>query len=326
MSGAGTIPYQLRQNKAIDRNLFIDLLARVGRYRNISDYAYIGFGGPFLEDFKVLHSQLRLSNMTSIEADSEVTKRQEFNKPLSSIRLLHATSGDFLGDHDFAEPSIVWFDYTSPSDLALQLAEIELLTRNLNAGDVLKITLNATPETLGRPKNEVDLKQFRLEQARDRMTVYGPAEVSEDDVTNTRYPQLLARCVESAIKKGLQTKQRCIAEPLSMFVYKDGQQMCTITAILLEKVDVDKFYSETRLKNWPFMCNGWSELRSISVPQFSARERMHVESFLPEISDPSALIGKLGFLVGTDEKDTESLVGNFIRYYRLYPWYSRVML
>jgi hypothetical protein len=326
MSDAGTIPYHLRQNKAIDRNLFIDLLTRVGRYRNISEFVYIGFGGPFLEDFKAVHSHLRLSNMISLEANSEIRKRQKFNQPVSCIDPRHTTSSEFLTEYDFAASSIVWFDYTSPADLGIQLAEIELLTRKLNAGDVLKVTLNAAPESLGRPKDDMDLKQFRLERAKDRMTVYGPAEISEDDVTNARYPNLLVRCVESAIKKGLQTKPRCIAEPLSTFVYKDGQQMCTVAAIVLDKVDVDKFYSETRLKHWLFWCSDWSDLRSISVPQFSAKERMHIESFLPDIKDPSVLIDKLGYFVGEDYDEAKGLMGNFVQYYRMYPWYSRVIL
>ena len=66
MSG-GTVPYHLRQNKAIDRSLFIDLLARLNRCRDISDYTYIGFGGPFLEDFKSVHSFTGISKMISIE-------------------------------------------------------------------------------------------------------------------------------------------------------------------------------------------------------------------------------------------------------------------
>jgi len=113
MSSGATLPYHLRQNKAIDRNLFIDLLGRIGRYRNISDYQYIGFGGPFLEDFKLLHASLRLKNMTSLEQSEEVVKRQKFNKPVSSINPLKKTSGEYLTEFDFDSPSIVWFDYTS---------------------------------------------------------------------------------------------------------------------------------------------------------------------------------------------------------------------
>jgi hypothetical protein len=62
MSTGGSIPYHLRQNKAIDRNLFTDLLSRIGRYKNISDYTYYGFGGPYMEDFKVLSRSVWLTS------------------------------------------------------------------------------------------------------------------------------------------------------------------------------------------------------------------------------------------------------------------------
>ncbi|WP_374048756.1 O-methyltransferase, partial [Escherichia coli] len=36
MSTGGSIPYHLRQNKAIERNLFIESLRRLNNYTNIS--------------------------------------------------------------------------------------------------------------------------------------------------------------------------------------------------------------------------------------------------------------------------------------------------
>lgn len=326
MSSGATLPYHLRQNKAIDRNLFIDLLARIGRYRNISDYQYIGLGGPFLEDFKLLHASLRLRKMTSLEKREEVVKRQTFNKPVSSINILKKTSGEYLTEFDFDCPSIVWFDYTSAKDLGVQLSEVELLVRKLNAGDVVKVTFNATPETLGKPTDAGDLKEFRLAEFRNRASVYAPAHIDNDDVTNANYPSLLLRCIESAMKRGLDTKPRCIVYPLSAFAYADGQQMLTLTAIILEEIDQSKFLSETRLGHWPFHCKDWRDLRSISVPQLSAKERMHVEALLPDEVDIGKILASLGYYVGETQLDGEKLMTNFVDYYRQYPWYSRIVL
>ena len=91
MSG-GAVAYHLRENKAIERGLFIELLTRVGRVANISDYTYIGFGGPFLEDFKALHASLRIAKMISIEMDENVCKRQAFNRPADFIEIEKCTS------------------------------------------------------------------------------------------------------------------------------------------------------------------------------------------------------------------------------------------
>lgn len=326
MSSGATIPYHLRQNKAIDRNLFIDLLARIGRYRNISDYEYIGFGGPFLEDFKTLHAALRLRHMVSLEKNEEVVKRQEFNKPLSSIQILPKSSGEYLTENDFLRPSIVWFDFTSAKDIGFQLGEIESLVRKLNAGDIVKVTFNAAPATLGNPSDGSDLRAFRLAEFINRTSVYAPANVDPDSVTTLNYPHTLHRCIESAMKRGLDTKPRCVIVPLSSFSYADGQQMLTITAIILEDIDRGKFLAETRLEHWPYLSKDWQDIRSISVPQLSAKERMYIEAMLPDEGDAAKIISSLGYYVGDFPAEGETLMKNFVKYYRQYPQYSRVVL
>jgi hypothetical protein len=327
MSAAANLPYHLRQNKAIDRNLFVDLLQRVGRYRNISDFQYVGFGGPFLEDHKLMHGALRLSKLVSLEGSAEVAKRQRFNQPVSSLVLHEMTSGDYLTQFDFEQPSIVWFDYTDPKSLGLQLGEIELLVRKLNAGDVFKVTLNATPETLGKPADATtDLRAYRLERIRERAGPYCPASADEDSVTTPNYPKTLLKAIESAGKHGLDTKPHCIVMPLTAFVYADGQQMLTLTAIVLDKGDAQEFCAESRLGSWPFHCHDWDHLRSISVPQLSIKERMHIESLLPDETDVEAVFRSLGYEIGPTPTEARQLMQNFMRYYRLYPWYSRIVV
>ena len=49
-------PYHLRANKAADRLILMETITRVTRALSASmdDYTYYGFGGPFLEDFKLI--------------------------------------------------------------------------------------------------------------------------------------------------------------------------------------------------------------------------------------------------------------------------------
>lgn len=324
MSTGNTIPYHLRQNKAIERSLFIDLLARIGRYRNISDYCYVGFGGPYLEDFKYLHSSLRITDMISLEGDPNTAKRQEFNKPLSCIEIKNQKSGDFLINHSFEKHSVVWFDYAVPSDLLEQLAETRQLVSMLTAGDVFKITLNANPESLGRPK-EGDLRKFRAERALERLAEYGPAVVEPDMVTAKHYPTLLLHALHSAARKGVEGNKRLFVQPLSSFSYRDGQQMVTATGILLHHSDKDPFFQASRLEHWSYRNLEWKEPTQISIPDLSAKERMYIESLLPNIN-PETISEQLGYFLGTDEKEAETLMRNFVTYYRLSPWFSRVLV
>jgi hypothetical protein len=84
-----TIPYQLRHHKAIDRSLFVNLLRKLDRYINInvSEYRYVGFGAPFLEDFKSMHVEFGITKMDCIEYNQNAYSRQEFNNPYSFVKL-----------------------------------------------------------------------------------------------------------------------------------------------------------------------------------------------------------------------------------------------
>jgi hypothetical protein len=326
MSGA-TIPYHLRQNKAIDRNLFVDLLGRLGRWRNISDYIYIGFGGPYVEDFKLVHGSLRIAKMVSLEMDENTVKRQEFNSPISCITFRNESSGAFLTEHEFVEPSIVWFDYTSPKDIGTQLSETELLVRKMADGDIVRITVNCSSEPLGRPTSATeDLKTYRLARAKERLADYCPAAITADDVAAKVYPMTVLHAIENAAKRGMDTKKESVVVPLSCFTYADGQQMLSVTMAIIPKSEVDAFHESTRLKHWPFFAESWNSLRWISVPQLSAKERMLVESQLPGPAAPDDIWAKLGYIVGETKDEANELMRNFINYYRLYPWYSRVVL
>ena len=45
----------------------VDLLDRVDLWRRIAGYLYVGFGGIYFEDFKLLHSHFGMRKMLSIE-------------------------------------------------------------------------------------------------------------------------------------------------------------------------------------------------------------------------------------------------------------------
>src|SRR4051812_19769363 len=94
VSAGGSLPYRLRPNKAVDRELFLSLLARFAPKLGLEQYHYIGLGGPFLEDFRLVHSRLgigrragrgRIGRLTSVESDKDVHLRQVFNSPIESI-------------------------------------------------------------------------------------------------------------------------------------------------------------------------------------------------------------------------------------------------
>jgi hypothetical protein len=335
MSG-GSVGYHLRENKAIERSLFIEVLARVGRSTNISEYTYVGFGGPFLEDFKALHSALRIKKMISIESDPNVCKRQEFNKPATFIDLQNKTSGDFIDSHEFSDNTVVWLDYTAPKELYLQLSEFRSLIAKLGKFDVAKLTLNANPAGLGGdtvyPSN---LQAERREILAGRLGDYCKFDMTDDDLFAKNYPSTLLKAVHSCLGDLASRTSGEYFQILSAFVYKDsGHQMLTVTGILLNaKNDADKsdFLEKSRLTHWPFRNLEWTRPIEISVPALSAKERMALDAALPVSSTTNAgeyLTVQLGYCPSEQSEvlTTKLLLDNYAKFYRAFPMFSRVIL
>lgn len=326
MSTGGSIPYHLRQNKAIERNLFADLLSRVGRYSNISDFRYIGFGGPFLEDFKHLHSALRISDMISLESDPNVYSRQKFNQPISCIDLRLESSTEFLSNYEFSDDknNIVWFDYATP-EIGQQLSELHRLVEKLGHGDIFKITVNANPATLGTIPEQSKLLDHRAKVASDRLGEYAPAKIDSNHIKTKNYPSLLLSALTNAAKHGLAGDSSLVLQPLSAFSYGDGQQMLTFSGILLHPDEINNFLEKSRLRHWPFYNDCAASPRSISVPALSAKERFYIESMLPGASS-DVIHRNLNYHVGQDFASASCEMDNFINFYRQFPWYSKIVL
>lgn len=331
MSG-NDIAYHLRQNKAIDRNLFIELLTRVGRVRNISDYEYIGFGGPLLEDYKALHAALRIKRMHSIERDENTFKRQLFNRPAAFVKLHLTESGDFFRQHQFHEKgTVVWLDYTDPGELSTQLQEFRQVVSELDCYDVAKITLNADPAGIkGKAAEGKTIQQARLETLKSTIPDYIPSDLISDSLTAKHYPHTLQQFVQRSLAGLSSRASGRYFHILSSFVYKDGQQMLTITGMVFDAASdpkVKQFISQSRIKYWPFANLAWAPPTPISVPALSAKERMRLDTYLPlrsnDAKKTSAKLKKqLGFIPGNDEVE----LANYARYYRAYPHFSRVIL
>lgn len=327
MSG-DNLAYQLRPNKAVDRNLFITLLNKLNRVINISDYTYYGFGGPFLEDFKLIHSNLRIGSMVSIEKSEHVHLRQKFNSPLGCIKFEKKKSGELIEGNDFSEPTIFWLDYVAPAEIGDQLNEISYLLSKLKTNDIVKITVNCNPASLGGNGQPHELKDIRLGILESRLNDYFPVGTIADDITRKRYPSVLLKAIELAVKKGMHGKSLSYFQPLLSFTYQDGgHPMMTVTGIILQNDDsstVD-FFDKSRLKHWPMGTYDWSGPREINLPELSVKERIFIDTMLPT-SDKDQIKNALGYSIDEDDDKMLSLIQNYIDYYRMYPLFSRVVL
>ncbi len=315
MSKGSSLPYRLRPNKAVDRELFLALLGRLASTMRLESYRYIGLGGPFLEDFRLIHARLGITDLKCIESEEGVHHRQLFNRPVSCIECVHDSLEEYIDSAEFEKPVIVWFDYTEPK---LITEQIERFSRSISAvpeNSVLRITLNANPGSLGKPDDiKVDVREWRLDRFRERMGSLFPIELKPDDMQFSKYGGSILKALYLAVEKEeLSSHNRKIVWALATH-YADGQPMATATLIVCRN---DDGQIEELVKEWEF----YSTPRNpylLDMPALSSLERLTMESSLDARK-------ALGFDLPKSEMG-EDPFESFKRFYRVFPHFSRVEL
>jgi hypothetical protein len=330
MPAAPPVPYKLRPNKAVDRELFLSLLSRLAAIVNIETYKYVGLGGPFLEDFRLLHARTGVQDMDCVECEESIYQRQKFNKPIESIACFLNTLERHFESTEFNTPVIAWLDYTSPRELRTQIETYSNLVLTLPHQSILRITLNANPSSLGKPdanalsvvvpgdgnierQGKTEL-EWRLDKFRERLADYSPATLTPEDMTHRKYGKSILESLRLAVEKTtLEVTNRKVVWVLST-CYSDGQPMVTATLIILSPDDLQV---QDALKNWEFLSLPQSPL-IIDLPSLSTLERLTMESS----TDPRS---KLGYDLPKSDFDVNPF-DSFKKFYRFFPHFARIDL
>ena len=317
MSAGSSLPYRLRPNKAVDRELFLSLLMRLAPKLALEKYHYVGLGGPFLEDFRLIHGRVGIAKMTCIETEEQVHKRQLFNRPIASIECVHKSLEDYLDETNLDSPAIIWFDYTEPKGITSQIERFARTIGTVPIGSVLRITLNANPSSLGRPDgnlSEAELMEWRLQAFQRRLGALFPNGLIADGMKQENFGRSLLHALKLAVEKEvLSFRDRRIVWALATH-YADGQAM--VTAALVVCQNDDKTIEEV-VQAWEFYATTDAPHR-VDLPALSTLERLTMESN----DDAQA---KMGFELPTSNMG-ENPFDVFRKFYRIYPHFSRVEL
>lgn len=317
MSAGSSLPYRLRPNKAVDRELFLSLLMRLAPKLALEKYRYVGLGGPFLEDFRMIHGRLGITSMTCIETEEQVHKRQLFNRPIASIECVHKSLEDYLDETDFDTPAIIWFDYTEPKGITTQVERFARTIGTVPIGSVLRITLNANPGALGKPNgnlSEAELMEWRLKAFQRRLGSLFPSGLAQDGMTQKSFGKSLLYALKLAVEKEvLSFWDRRVVWALATH-YADGQAMVTAALVICEKDDKSV---EELVKGWEFYASADAPHR-IDLPSLSTLERLTMES-------ETNAKAKMGFELPESDMG-ENPFEVFKKFYRIYPHFSRVEL
>jgi hypothetical protein len=337
-----TIPYQLRPHKAIERNLFINLLKKIDSYKNIDlrNYRYVGFGAAFLEDFKLLHLDIGIQDMDCIEMDESAYSRQLFNNPYYFVNIHNLSSTKYIDEEfKFDKNQIVWLDYAMPKQLRQQLKDIELISAKMTKLDILKVTFNAKVASFisshfiknekGSNCRETDYKII-LKFLKDDPSyqLYLPDNIQVKDLLD--FSAVVRAMAVRAVERGLSGGSKGLKyQHISSFLYADGQEMTTMTGIIATDEEFEQILLESKLGDWEFYKkNSFSSEFiapvEISVPAMTVSERIEIDRKIPS-KDIKELAKSLIFSYGTNEDEHVQLIEGYHKFYKYLPYYSKVI-
>ena len=330
MSGE-VVAYHLRQNKHVDRQLFVEILSYIDRYAPVGKALYVSFGGVYFEDFKLLHNVFGAEKLLSIEEISWVLKRQRHNMPFGCIRCEELTSRTLvtkINDYraEFGDSSLIcWLDFASTKRRA-QLEDVSILLKNARAGDVVRVTMNANPATFGEQR-EGELVTARdtrrLTKLREKLGDKLPGEVDEQDLTKTAFPALMLRMLKMEMLKAMESQPDLQFQPLGSYSYADAQHtMLTLTGVVLETSKVSEFLRRTRIKEFKFAGLKW-EILHINVPLLSQREKLKLDQKY-KTAAPSKISRGLGFQLAAAKPESDEMLRDYFAFHRYYPHFHRI--
>lgn len=321
----GSIPYHLRTNKAIDRQIFFEILSQLSLPCKIQKYRYISLGGPMLEDHHNLHHYLGMTKLESIERDKATLSRQIFNQSYACITCTEKSISGFLNEFERNENTILWLDYTDTC-WAEQFLDIHSAFEKLEEYDICKITINANPDSL------IDTQCMGTSKV-DIFKQKASGKFINENITNNdvslmdRFAMTLSNTIETISQSALDLLEDLNFNPITIFRYIDNKhQMLSITGIILKKTassNLSALLNESHLDVKPHICKSWSDIHEINVPDLTARERFEINKMLP--TDQETInTDLLPFKLHANKTKAQRAITNYIKYYRYIPNFQRM--
>jgi hypothetical protein len=301
--------YHLRPNKAVERVAFVEGIKLLAKLEELSEYTYFGFGGPYLEDFRLLYELCPELKMISIEEDAETYKRQLFHLPCGTLELRQAEFSSFLAQYEANdEKSIFWLDYT---DLAYSnFEDLMVLLGKVAANSMIKVTLRAEPSDF---KDNPDEFRRRFEILMPDQSVVPPS-------TSSDLAYLIQGMTRIASQRALPGALPHVFQPVSSFYYSDGTGMFTLTGVVCRRSDQAK--AKSVFRDLRFSNLDWARPKKIDVPTLSTKERLHLQRLLPGGSG-AALRLELGYFIDHDRRQTEKKLQQYADFHRYFPYFMK---
>jgi len=284
--------YGDRPAKQVVRRIFVEVLKRLHVVDDLSKSAYVGFGAHQFVDFELVHRQLGINQMTSIEGDASYVLRCQFNKPFDFVNVVQGTSATVLPGLNWSQRHVVWLDYTQRLRFD-ELADCELLGLRMVPGSVLAVTLNCHPGTTNR------MDDLRLAVGADNVPLAATeAKLGDWGLAATQRELVTARINRALASRG----DGAVWQQLLNLRYKDGARMQMIVGI----VDHSTVHERIEVARFGEMEEVSADDTAVEVvlPSFTSRERQALDTMSPNKK-------RRGF-AGIPQRDIDA----YVKFYR----------
>jgi hypothetical protein len=219
---------------------------------------------------------------------------------------------------------VVWLDYTGPSNRGAQLVEFQTVLENLSAGDVARISVDASlpSEKLFDQLSKAQ-KQDRLAAIYELLRREFGAFHPEDFVLGSQndMPSYLAQCLERVCIRAVASfsVETVKIIPLLLTHYSDSSPMFTATVMLQ-----DGSGQPAAPSGFAYLASNWSDIENLEVPELTSREKSVLDGHVSrEVADVAT---ELGFSIASRPEQQERQWSSFKRFHRFLPQFQHVEL
>ncbi len=287
MSSSGLkVQYDLRPSKQAERRMLLDafqhLLAAGFAVRT---YQYTGMGSFYFYDYLMFHKLLGIDKLWSVEDDSGIRSRVEFNRPFKFIKLHFGKIGEYIPRLSSGRRHILWLDYDYPLNNEIT-RDVVSAASHLSTGSILLITIDGEPPPAGKTEHGNDRKPcpaaWREYYIRECADYLGARRLSVRHFAKSKLLHLNALIVSRALSHGLVTRAGVEFAPLFNFVYADGHQMMTLGGMVAGAVEL-RDLARSGIKSAAYYRPDLSETPPfrIQVPRVTRKERFALDAATP---------------------------------------------
>lgn len=298
--------------------MMCEAFARLAVFHPLGEYLYVGMGSPFFSDFTLLHRQLGVQRLVSMERATESAERFRFNLPFDCVRLLLGESRDLLPTVELRQRAIVWLDFDGRLTKST-LDDWEFVLSSVPAGSMVVISVNAHPILTKEPTP--DIAKIRLQDLSDTIGRERiPIDVVGRNLANWGTADVFYRILRESADTVLadrSSSSRLNFRQVFHFRYEDGAKMLTMGG-LVSGEEEEELLAAAAFDRLPCYRPGPDPFR-IAVPSLTFREMRYLDQFLPDRLDALSDRIKAGLLPEGDVRDYAAI-------YRYFPVFAETDL